>query len=386
MRKTMIRLCIFVLLLSLSASLLTGCERETQPKEDTAWMKVALITDYADVDDMAYNQIVYEAALAWCEERGVDFTYYQPTGDSTEERGKQIKQAAEDGCNILLLPGYAFAGAIVETVEAYPDVKFIAMDVSEYDLQDAKGTSWDFSWEYPANLYFCVYRTEQAGYLAGYAAVRLGYTKLGFIGGMAVPEVVRYGYGFVQGANDAAKDLGNQAEIELKYAYNNTFCPEDIEAWAARWYEEGTEVILSCGGYIYTYIARAAQPAGGRLIGVDVDIAPIIDAEYGADMTLTSAVKGLGPTVRTQLDKLANHSFEGGRVENLGVVSETPEENYVQLPASTQWNEGFTEKDYEKLVAELLSGTRAVSDSTEEEPTVEILVDYQGTIKPISGE
>ncbi len=397
MKKTIAML----VLLALAAALFVGCETgpgpettearpnttearqdTTEARPDTTGMKVALITDYADVDDKAYNQAAYEAALAWCEENEVDFTCYKPTGDSTAERVAMIDKAAAEGCKVLLMPGYAFAGAIAETVGNYPDVKYVALDVSEYDLQDAKGTGYDFSWEYPANLYACVYRAELAGYMAGYAAVRLGYTKLGFLAGIAVPEVVRYGYGFVQGVDAAAAELGNRPEIELKYGYDNTLCPGDVTAEAFKWYEAGTELIFSCGGNTCLEVAEAAKAAGGKLIGADVDLAPRIDAEYGAGMTVSSAVKGLAVTVRAQLDRIADGSFEGGRVETLGLVSENPTENYVQLPASTQWAEGkFTEADYKALVAALYKGEIKVSADTENAPDVEIAVQYLGNIK-----
>ena len=390
MRRTIVRLSVLALALLLTASLFAGCAApgegagsaaETNPPPVDPNRKIALITDYGGIDDMGYNQAVYEAAKAWCEEYKAAFSWYKPDGDSTADRAAKIEEAAADGCSVLLLPGYAFAGAIAETVEHYPDVKFVALDVSEYDLQDAKGTSEDFSWKYPANLYASVYRAEQAGYLAGCAAVRLGYTRLGFMGGMAVPEVVRYGYGFVQGVNDAAAELGKQSEIELKYIYDNTLCPGDFLGEASKWYEAGTELILACGGYVWMEVAEAAQNTGGRLIGVDADMAPRIEAKYGAGLTVTSAVKNLGGTVRTQLSRIAAGSFEGGRVELLGVVSEDPEENFVQLAASTRWNEGFTEEDYRTLAAELFSGKRSVSDDVENYPTVEIRVDYLGNIK-----
>ncbi len=346
-------------------------------------MKVAMVTDYGDITDESFNQATYEGAKAWCEENNVPFVYYKPTGDSTAERVASIEQAISEGYNVLLMPGYAFAGAIVETIEMYPDVKYIALDVSEYDLQDAHGTAKDFSWVYPDNLYSAVYQEELAGYMAGVAAVKLGYTKLGFLGGMAVPAVVRYGYGFVQGANDAAKELGNVADIELKYVYGNQFFGDaDITAYMDTWYSKGTEVVFACGGGIYDSAAEAAKKVGAKVIGVDVDQDPTIAKKYEAGMTVTSAMKGLAATVKTLLGKVADGSFQGGKVETLGLVSETPTENYVQLPASTQWAEGkFTEADYNELVAKLFKGEITVSADTEKAPEVEIAVDYQGNIK-----
>ena len=371
-----------VLVIALVAALFVGCNNQDAGK-DTSNMKVAMITDYGDITDESFNQATYEGAKAWCEENKVDFTYYKPTGDSTAERVAMIDKAVAEGYNVLLMPGYAFAGAIVETVENYPDVKYVALDVSEYDLQDAHGTAEDFSWQYPANLYSAVYQEELAGYMAGVAAVKLGYTKIGYLGGMAVPAVVRYGYGFVQGVNDAAKELGNVADIELKYVYGNQFYGDaDILAYMDTWYAAGTEVVFACGGGIYTSAADAAKKVGGKVIGVDVDQAPTIDAKWTEGMTVTSAMKGLAATVKTLLGKIADGKFEGGKVETLGLVSENPTENYVQLPASTQWADGkFTEDDYKALVSDLFNKKITVSNATDAAPTVDIAVDYQGNIK-----
>ena len=344
-------------------------------------MRVAMVTDYGDITDESFNQATYEGAKEWCEENAVDFTYYKPTGDSTAERVAAIDQAVADGYNVLLMPGYAFAGAIVETIEMYPEVYYVALDVSEFDLQDAHGTSDDFSWVYPDNLYSAVYQEELAGYMAGVAAVKLGYEKIGYLGGMAVPAVVRYGYGFVQGVNDAAKELDKVDAIEVKYVYGNQFFGDaDITAYMDTWYAGGTQVVFACGGGIYTSAAEAAAKVGGKVIGVDVDQAPTIDA-YGEGMTVTSAMKGLAATTKALLAKIAAGEFEGGKVETLGLVSENSAENYVQLPASTQWADTFTEDDYNALVAALFNGEITVSNAIDAEPTVDITVDYQGNIK-----
>ena len=381
-----------VLVLAMVAALFVGCSDTTgnndgtKPADGGEKLKIAMVTDYGDITDESFNQATYEGAKAWAEENGADFIYYKPTNDSTEARVAAINKAVDEGNQVVVMPGYAFAGAIVETVEKYPDVKFIALDVSEYDLQAAKhpdqvakNEDFPFDWKYPANLYSAVYQEELAGYMAGVAAVKLGYTKLGFLGGMAVPAVVRYGYGFVQGANDAAVELGNTADVSINYVYGNQFSGDaDITAYMDTWYGNGTEVVFACGGGIYTSAKEAAAKVGAKVIGVDVDQAPTI----GADMTVTSAMKGLAATVKTLLTKIKDGSFEGGKVETLGLVSEKSEENYVQLPASTQWAEGkFTEADYNALVAALFKGEIKVSADTSAMPNVQITVNDQGNIK-----
>ena len=366
----------FVALLLAAMMALTVCSALAED------LKVAMITDYGDITDQSFNQTTYEAAKAWSEANGVDFVYYKPASDSDQDRITSIEKAINDGYNALIMPGYAFAPAIVATVEDYSDIKFIALDVSEFDLQDAHGTSADFSWVYPENLYSAVYQEELCGYMAGYAAVKLGYKKLGFLGGMAVPAVVRYGYGFVQGADAAAADMG-LTDVEIKYVYGNQFYGDaDITAYMDTWYAGGTEVVFACGGGIFTSAGEAASKVGKKVIGVDVDQAATIDGLYGAGITVTSAMKGLAATVKSQLDALKNGTFAGGKVENLGLVGEDPDANFVQIAPSTQFADGFTAEDYKALVAKMFKGEITVSNDITAEPAVTaVTVDYQGNIK-----
>ena len=325
------------------------------PADTGSDMMVAMITDYGDITDQSFNQTTYEACKAWSEANGVNFTYFKPASDSDDDRVAMIEKAIDEGYNVIVMPGYAFGPAIVATAPEYDDVTFIALDVSAVDLGDG--------FTVPANLYCAVYQEELCGYMAGYAAVKLGYSKLGFLGGMAVPAVVRYGYGFVQGA-DAAAAADGKTDVSIKYAYGNQFYGDgDITAAMDTWYADGTEVVFACGGGIFTSAAEAAAKVGGKVIGVDVDQAGIIDGAYGAGMTVTSAMKGLAATVNTLLTEVQSGSFAGGKVDTLGLVSANPEENYVQIPmGSTQWNGDFSQDDYKALVADMFSGKITVSN------------------------
>ena len=337
---------------------------ETKPEEkpadetpaDAAEYAVAMITDYGDITDQSFNQTTYEACKEFCEANGVKFNYFKPAGDNTADRVAMIEKAIDEDYNVIVMPGYAFGEAIKETAADNDDITFIALDVGAGDLGD--------DYVVPANLYCAVYQEELCGYMAGYAAVKLGYTKLGFLGGMAVPAVVRYGYGFVQGADAAAAEIN--ADVTMKYAYGNQFSGDaDITAAMDTWYQGGTEVVFACGGGIYTSAAEAAAKVGGKVIGVDVDQKAIIDSKYGEGMTVTSAMKGLAPTVKHMLAEVLAGNFAnyGGKIDTLGLVSENPEENYVQIPAdSTQFGDGFTADDYTALVAKMFSGEITVSN------------------------
>lgn len=367
-------------------------EKETT-KAANGEYKIAMVTDSGDITDQSFNQTTYEACQTFSEENGVEFKYYKPDGDSDEARIASVDQAVADGHNIIVLPGYLFAPTVVEQAEMYPDVKFIALDVGAGDIlgaavPDYSGNPDDYEvTEYynSDNVYMAIYQEELPGYMAGYAAVKLGYKKLGFLGGMSVPAVIRYGYGFVQGADAAAKELGITDEVSVEYVYGNQFYGDaDITAYMDTWYStNGVEVVFACGGGIYTSAAEAAAKVGGKVIGVDSDQAPIID-EYGEGMTVTSATKGLAPTVNTLLTEIIlNDNWDSykGQIQNLGLVSENPEENYVQLAASTQFGEGFTEDDYKALVSAMYTGEVTVSNDISAMPATEITVNEYGNIK-----
>ena len=364
----------------------------TEVKAEAGDMKIAMVTDSGDITDQSFNQTTYEACKAWSEENGSEFNYYKPESDSDEARKASVDQAVADGANVIVLPGYMFAATIVEQSEMYPDVKFIAPDVSAGDICE-KGVGEGYTYNpddyevtdyYNAdNVYCCTYQEEISGYMAGYAAVKLGYKHLGFLGGMSVPAVTRFGYGYVQGVDEAAKELGITSDVELEYVCGGQFYGDaDITAYMDTWYgSKGVEVVFACGGGIYTSAAEAAAKVDGKVIGVDSDQSGII----GEDITVTSAMKGLAPTVKTALDAIKDGSWESdyaGKIDNLGLVSENPEDNYVQLPMeTTQWDDNFTVDDYKDLVKKLYNGEIEVSSDITAMPETEITVNDYGSIK-----
>ena len=339
-------------------------------------VRVAMITDYGDITDQSFNQTTYEAAKAYCEANGIEFTYYKPAGDSTAERVAMVEKAADEDYNVIVMPGYAFGETIAEVQDEYSDIKFIALDVSAGDLGGNEPSS---------NVYCAVYQEELCGYMAGYAAVKLGYTHLGFLGGMAVPAVVRYGFGFVQGADAAAAETG--ADVTVEYVYGNQFYGDaDITAYMDNWYQTlGVQVVFACGGGIYSSAAEAAvKVEGAKVIGVDVDQAAQIDSTYNQEgLTVTSAMKGLGATVNTLLQAVVDGKWDefGGKVDTLGLVGEDPDANYVQIAPSTQFSDSFTVEDYKALVAKMYSGEITVSNAIDAMPSVSITVNDRGTVK-----
>jgi len=359
--------------------------------------KVAMVTDYGDITDQSFNQTTWEAVVAFGKDNNVETKYYKPTSNDTAGRVASVELAIAEGYNVIVMPGYAFGGTIVDVAPNYPDVKFVALDVAKGDLLETavanKGESYDYNpdnWKLEdyvdlSNVYCAIYQEELSGYMAGYAAVKLGYTKLGFLGGMAVPAVIRFGYGYVQGVDAAAKELG--ITVDMKYAYGNQFYGDaDITAVMDTWYADGTQIVFACGGGIYTSAAEAAKKAGGKVIGVDVDQKAIIDGDYGEGMTVTSATKGLRPTTINALTDIivgGKWADYAGKIVTLGLVSgDDPSANYVQLAETTQFGDGFTKDDYAALVKGMFDGTITVSNDTSAEPaTTNVNVAWLGNLK-----
>ena len=328
--------------------------------------EIALVTDVGTIDDESFNQACWQGVEAYATANNISYQYYQPAADSDDERLGSIDQAVSDGAKVIVLPGYLFGAAVAQAQELYPDVKFIAIDVSAGDL----GT------DPLANVYCAVFGEEQAGYLAGYAAVKDGYTKLGFLGGMAVPAVVRYGYGFVQGANAAAVELGTP--IEINYTYGGQFYGDaNITAKMDGWYSAGTEIVFACGGGIWTSAAEAALAHKSYVIGVDVDqhyLGEAYVADYGYNPFVTSAMKQLQNATEAALAKFYAGEWEtiGGKIETLDLSAG----DFVGLPtAETSWCfKTFTVDEYNALLEGIKSGAVAVSNAIDAAPAVDASV------------
>lgn len=338
--------------------------------------KVAMVTDFSDVNDASFNQACYEGAKEWCGKNNIKFNYYKPSSISPAERIKSLKLAIDRGYDVILCPGFALGEPIAEVAPNHPEVKFIGLDIGESDFPEG--------FELTDNITVYNYHEEIAGYLAGYAAVKEGFTRLGYLGGMASAPVIRFGYGYIQGADEAANEI--ESNIEIQYVYGGQFFGDsEIHKYIDNWYKVNkTEVVFACGGSIYTSVALAAKENNGYMIGVDSNQAPIIDRDYKEGICITSAMKGIKQTVVDKLENLYRHQIWEKGINYLGLVSsENPEHNYVQLPLEDWRMENFTVDDYKSLVSDIMNGVKTVSTDIEHRPedSQYTKIYYRGTIK-----
>ena len=322
---------------------------------------VAFVTDVGQLKDKSFNEGTWNGAKLYAAEKGLTYKYYQPAnGDKAtdDDRFDAMKAAAEAGAKVIVAAGFMQGTALEKAAKAYPDVKFVFIDGWSLGLDNVVGVA---------------FKEEQCGYFAGYAAVKEGFTKLGFAGGGGGtnPACMRYGYGFIQGANKAAAELGRQVDIKFTWAYGASFSPSaELQTLISGWYETGTEVVFSCGGSIFDSITAAASANDGAVIGVDVD------QSFQSDTVVTSALKGITEGTYQMVATVFDGTWQGGAV-SLGV-----NENAVGLPVDTWSLENYHVDEYEALKAAVAAGEVAIDDAAAEGdpnakcPWSNVTVDY----------
>ncbi len=324
----------------------------TAPGDDTpsGGIELALITDAGTIDDKSFNQGSWEGMEAYANDNNIEHQYYQPSAVTDAAYLETISLAVQGGAKVVVTPGFLFETAIYEAQTQYPDVKFILLDgephTPDYETYETK-----------ENVLPILYAEEQSGFLAGYAAVKDGFTKLGFMGGMAVPAVIRFGHGFVQGADVAAKELGLAAgAVEIIYNYTGNFdATPEKQTQAAGWYQSGTEVIFAAGGGTGNSVMAAAEAATDKwVIGVDVD-------QYAESPTvISSAMKELGNSVYQALESHYNDTWAGGET----LVLDSTNDGVALAMENAKWR-SFSQADYDELFDKVVNNTYEIDNNSE---------------------
>ena len=326
--------------------------------------EIAFVTDVGQLKDKSFNQGTFDGVKLYAANNGLSYKYYQPAnGDQAtdDDRYDAMKAAAEGGAKVIVAAGFMQATALTKAAAEFTDVKFVFVD-RDSAVTTEDGTALK-------NVLGICFQEEQCGYLAGYAVVKEGYTKLGFTGGGGGdnPACCRYGYGFVQGASAAAAEMGVKVEMNYSWLYGASFAAStELQTMASGWYENGTEVIFACGGNMFQSVAAAAAANDGAVVGVDVD------QSSQSDTVITSAMKGLSEAVSTSLSDI-----EAGEWSTIAATNGNfglEDGDYVGLPtAEDSWNfETFTVEEYEALKQKIASGEIVVDNSSDDatKPTV----------------
>jgi len=307
--------------------------------------ELALITDFGNIDDKSFNQGAWEGLYQYASEKNVTYKYYKPSEQGYDAYMSIIDLAIKGGAKIVVTPGVPFAAPVYASQDLYPDVNFILLDC---EANDGKRPP---VFKTNSNTVNVLYAEEQAGFLAGYAAVKDGYRDLGFIGGMAFAAVVRFGYGFIQGAEYAAQELGLAPnDVSVHYTYAGNFQPSpETQTLAASWYNSGVEVIFACGGKMGSSVMAAAEQTGKKVIGVDKD------QSGESDTVITSAMKVLQYSVYSCIADYYAGRWSGGKS-----ILFSAENDGVGLPMDTSKFRLFTKAEYDAVYKKLVSGEISV--------------------------
>lgn len=318
--------------------------------------ELALVTDLGTIDDKSFNQGAWEGLKRYADENSITYKYYQPQEGTTDSYLETIGLAIEGGAKLVVCPGFLFEEPIYLAQDQYPDVHFILLDGEPHSGDYAEYKTND-------NVMPILFKEDEAGFLAGYAAVKEGYTKLGFMGGMAVPAVIRYGYGFAEGADVAAAEMGIDG-VEVMYNYTGAFeATPEAQSMAASWYQNGTEVIFGCGGAVGNSVMAAAQEKNAKVIGVDVD------QSFESETVITSAMKQLSNSVYDGIKAFYDGSFPGGKTSVFTAANAG-----VGLPMETSKFETFTAADYDAIYKKLVDGEFTLTEPSQDNnnPTVDL--------------
>ena len=328
---------------------------QAAPKGES--FELALVTDLGTIDDKSFNQGAWEGLVKYAQQSGISYKYYQPQEAGTNAYFETIELAIEGGAKLVVCPGYLFEEPVYIAQERYPDINFVLLDGEPHNA--------DYS-DYVTgkNTMAILYQEDQAGFLTGYAAVKDGNTKFGFMGGMAVPAVIRFGLGYVQGIDTAAKELGVDCEVMYNYTGQFAATPE-AQSMAASWYNAGTQVVFGCGGAVGNSVMSAAEGKNqqegkfvAKVIGVDVD-------QYSeSDTVITSAMKMLANSVYDAVSWFYDGSFKGGQttifnVQNDGVGAAMDHAKF----------DTFTRAEYDEVYKRLQNGEwKLMNDVTDSNP------------------
>ena len=309
--------------------------------------ELALITDIGTIDDKSFTQGSWEGLKKYAEEKGITYKYYKPAGKDTDSKIDSIYLAISSGAKLIVTPGYLFEPAIYKVQNTHPEINFVLLDGTPQD-----GTYTDFRIE--KNVYAVLYAEEEAGFLAGYGVVKEGYTNLGVMGGMAEPSVIRFGYGFVQGADYAAKELGVK-NIKIDYTYIGGYEPTpEVQTKASSWFIKGVQVIFAPAGGAGNSVMSAAEQNKGYVVGVDVD------QSVESPTVITSAMKMIGESVYNAIDEFYKGNFPGGKIAVLDAKV-----HGVGLPMETSKFKNFTKEDYDNIYQKLVDGSVKILKDTD---------------------
>ena len=320
------------LALALSALMVTGlvgCGSNSESGEAT--LKVGMVTDAGTIDDKSFNQGTWEGIQKAEKDLGIEKNYMQPAGETEANYLTEIQNLYDAGYKFIVTPGFKFETAIYKAQTQYEDAKFVIIDGEPNDGND--------NYVIADNTVAIYFAEEQGGFAAGVAAaVELQSGELGFIGGMEIPAVQKFNYGFQQGVAYANENYGTNVSLKAEnIVYSGSFSDTALgQQLAAQMYDNGVKVIFAAAGGVGTGVITEAKTrvVNGEevwVIGVDSDQYDDGIYEGNKSVILTSAIKKVNESAYQMIEAELNNEFPGGQTltfdasnDGIGIPAENP--------------------------------------------------------------
>jgi basic membrane protein A and related proteins len=293
-------------------------------------VKIGMVTDAGTIDDKSFNQGTWEGILQAKKELGIQEKYLKPAGTTEAEYLKEMGNLYDAGYKFIVLPGFKFETAVFKAQDKYKDSKFVILDGNPH--------SGDFKPVVNDNTVAVFFAEHESGFLAGVAAaLELKAGEAGFIGGMEIPAVQKFNWGFQQGVKYANENLGTKLNIKAENVlYQGSF--DNVAAGgqiAAQMFDRGVNVIFTAAGGVGVGAINEAKTrgkAGDKIWIVGVDSDQYADGIYEGEKSiiLTSAMKKLDNVTFDLIKRELDGDFPGGETLTFDAKNDgigLPEEN-----------------------------------------------------------
>ena len=356
MRKISLKTVLGTVILVFSAFVICSCTKSEEPAKKA--MKVGMVTDAGTIDDKSFNQGTWEGIVRAEKELGVEVKYLKPVGTTEADYVKEISNLYDSGYKLIICPGFKFETAIFKTQTKYPDAKLVLIDGNAHpaDSHDAQNGP---------NTIGILFAEQEAGFAAGLAAaLQLQEGRFGFIGGMEIPAVQKFNWGWQQGIMYANKNFGTKIEMHPEdFIYQGTF--SDIAAGqqiAASMFDRGVTCIHAAAGGVGVGVINETKAR--RQVGKDVWVVGVDVNQYnegllpdGKSAVLTSAMKYIDRAAFDMVKEALDGTFKGGRSLLL-----TAKEDAVGIPLENPNLSDDVQKKVDELYQQIKSGSIVVAD------------------------
>ena len=293
--------------------------------QESEGLMLGMVTDSGTIDDRSFNQGTYEGVKKAADELGLACTYLRPAGTTTTDYLTAISDLYDQGYRFIACPGYLFADAVSQAQEMYPDLMLIIID-------DALAAGIG------ENTVAITFKEEESGFMAGLAtALKLQTGDVGFVGGLEIPAVQKFNWGFQQGVKYANDNYGTSIGMNpSNFVYQGSFA--DLaggQQLAVAMYDSGVDAIFAAAGGTGVGVINEAK--NRRLSGEDV-------WAVGVDQAMAAA----------------NGTFEGGKHLILGVA-----EDRAGIPASNPNLTPEIEAEVAKVAELIRNGEISIQDTAD---------------------